>query len=98
MMEVRWENEGGKPYEKIDFSVVNPRYFDFADRRLGRDIKAGRRLDACGFIGRCAQQIDPDGVTQRVNGPGVGQRQQLPIGAAKCLDHRKTPASRTKCR
>ncbi len=32
--EPRWENEGGKPYETRDFSRVNPKYFDFADRRL----------------------------------------------------------------
>ena len=34
MMEARWENEGGKPYEKKDFTVMNPAYFDHADRRL----------------------------------------------------------------
>lgn len=32
--EARWENEGGKPYETKDFSVVNPKYFDDADRRI----------------------------------------------------------------
>ena len=41
MMEVRWENEGGNPYEKIDFSVVNPRYFEFADRRIQHLVEAG---------------------------------------------------------
>jgi hypothetical protein len=41
MMEDRWENEGGKPYEKIDFSVVNPRYFEFADRRIKHLVDAG---------------------------------------------------------
>jgi len=32
MMEARWENEGGKPYETRDFSRVNPTYFEYADR------------------------------------------------------------------
>ncbi|WP_309722368.1 DUF4038 domain-containing protein [Armatimonas sp.] len=41
MMEARWENEGGKPYEKIDFSVVNPKYFEFADRRIKHLVDAG---------------------------------------------------------
>lgn len=41
MMESRWENEGGKAYEKIDFSVVNPRYFEFADRRIRHLVDAG---------------------------------------------------------
>jgi len=34
MMENSWENEGGKPYETIDFSIINPSYFDYADRRI----------------------------------------------------------------
>jgi hypothetical protein len=34
MLEERWENEGGKPYETLDFSTVNPAYFDYADRRI----------------------------------------------------------------
>jgi len=41
MMESRWENEGGKPYEKIDFSVMNPKYFEFADRRIKHLVDAG---------------------------------------------------------
>lgn len=41
MMEARWENEGGKPYEKIDFSAVNPKYFEFADRRIKHLVDAG---------------------------------------------------------
>jgi hypothetical protein len=41
MMEARWENEGGKPYLTRDFSVVNPAYFEFADRRLGHLVDAG---------------------------------------------------------
>ena len=41
MMEARWENEGGMPYTKKDFSVVNPRYFEFADRRIRHLVEAG---------------------------------------------------------
>ena len=41
MMEARWENEGGKPYEKLDFSVMNPAYFDQADRRFQHLIENG---------------------------------------------------------
>lgn len=41
MMEARWENEGGMPYTKKDFSEVNPRYFEFADRRIRHLVEAG---------------------------------------------------------
>ncbi len=41
MMEPRWENEGGMPYLKKDFSVVNPKYFEFADRRIKHLVNAG---------------------------------------------------------
>jgi hypothetical protein len=41
LFQERWENEGGKPYETRDFSVVNPRYFEFADRRLMHLVEAG---------------------------------------------------------
>lgn len=41
MMEERWENEGGMPYEKIDFSVMNPKYFEYADRRIEHLIDNG---------------------------------------------------------
>jgi hypothetical protein len=41
MMEPRWENEGGKPYETKDFSIVNPRYFEYADRRIQHLVDAG---------------------------------------------------------
>jgi len=40
MMEARWENEGGKPYETKDFSVVNPEYFTYADRRIEHLVDA----------------------------------------------------------
>ncbi len=39
--ELRWENEGGKPYETRDFSQVNPAYFDYADRRIRHLVEAG---------------------------------------------------------
>jgi len=29
-----WENEGGLPYETKDFTVINPKYFEFSDRRI----------------------------------------------------------------
>jgi len=41
MMEARWENEGGKPYETIDFSTMNPAYFDYADRRIEHLVDNG---------------------------------------------------------
>jgi hypothetical protein len=41
IMETRWENEGGKPYMVIDFSVVNPKYFEYADRRIKFLVDAG---------------------------------------------------------
>ncbi len=39
--EARWENEGGKPYLTRDFSVVNPKYFHYADRRIAHLADAG---------------------------------------------------------
>ena len=41
LMEARWENEGGKPYETIDFSTMNPAYFDYADRRIKHLVDNG---------------------------------------------------------
>ena len=41
MFEPRWENEGGKPYETRDFTVVNPAYFEYADRRIKHLVEAG---------------------------------------------------------
>jgi len=41
MFEPRWENEGGKPYETRDFTVVNPAYFEYADRRIEHLVAAG---------------------------------------------------------
>ena len=39
--EPRWENEGGKPYLAKDLSVVNPAYFEYADRRIKYLVDAG---------------------------------------------------------
>jgi hypothetical protein len=36
-----WENEGGKPYQTADFSVLNPAYFAYADRRIEHLAGAG---------------------------------------------------------
>ena len=41
MMEPRWENEAGMPYLTQDFSVVNPKYFEYSDRRIEHLIDAG---------------------------------------------------------
>jgi len=50
--EARWENEGGKPYETRDFSVTNPRYFDYADRRIRHLVDAGLVPAIVGAWGR----------------------------------------------
>jgi len=36
-----WENEAGKPYLTQTFTVVNPAYFDYADRRIQCLVNAG---------------------------------------------------------
>lgn len=41
LFEARWENEGGKPYLARDFSVVNPAYFHYSDRRIRHLVEAG---------------------------------------------------------
>ena len=50
--EPRWENEGGKPYETKDFTVVNPAYFDSADRRFKHLVDAGMVPAIVGAWGR----------------------------------------------
>ena len=35
------ENEGGQPYLANDMSVINPKYFDYADRRFKHLVDAG---------------------------------------------------------
>jgi len=41
MMAPGWENEGGVPYPRQDFSAVNPRFFEHADRRIAAVVEAG---------------------------------------------------------
>jgi hypothetical protein len=41
MMEERWENEGGLPYKTIDFTQVNPKYFEYVDRRIQHLVDNG---------------------------------------------------------
>jgi hypothetical protein len=36
-----WENEGGQPYLAKDLSVINPKYFEYADRRLKHLVDSG---------------------------------------------------------
>jgi len=50
--EPRWENEGGKPYVTRDFALVNPAYFDYADRRLKHLVDAGIVPAVVGAWGR----------------------------------------------
>ncbi|MFM8577854.1 MAG: DUF4038 domain-containing protein [Planctomycetaceae bacterium] len=41
LMSRSWENEGGMPYLNRDFSLVNPDYFRFADRRVQHLVDTG---------------------------------------------------------
>ena len=45
-------NEGGLPYESIKFDRVNPKYFDYADRRLKHLVAAGMAPAIVGAWGR----------------------------------------------
>ena len=47
-----WENEGGMPYLKQDFSQVNPKYFDYSDRRIEHLIDNGIMPGIVGGWGR----------------------------------------------
>jgi len=51
-LEPRLENEGGLPYDSIQFARVNPKYFDFADRRLRHLVDAGIAPAIVGAWGR----------------------------------------------
>ena len=51
-LEKRLANEGGMPYETRDFTVVNPKYFDYADRRIQHLINAGISPAIVGAWGR----------------------------------------------
>ncbi|MHB8957628.1 MAG: apiosidase-like domain-containing protein [Pirellulaceae bacterium] len=52
LFEPRWENEGGMPYLAKDFSVVNPQYFEYADRRIEHLAEAGIAPAIVGGWGR----------------------------------------------
>jgi hypothetical protein len=41
LFEASWENEAGKPYETKNFTVVNPAYFEYVDRRIRHLVEAG---------------------------------------------------------
>lgn len=41
LLQPSWENEGGMPYLKEDFSEMNPGYFTYADRRFKHLVEAG---------------------------------------------------------
>lgn len=41
LLQSSWENEGGMPYLDTGFSVMNPEYFEYADRRFEHMIDAG---------------------------------------------------------
>ncbi|MCX6923862.1 MAG: DUF4038 domain-containing protein, partial [Verrucomicrobia bacterium] len=41
MFQPSWENEGGMPYPTNDFSVLNPSYFTYADRRIQNLVTNG---------------------------------------------------------
>ena len=47
-----WENEGGMPYETRDYTVLNPKYFDYADRRLAHLVDTGLMPALVGAWGR----------------------------------------------
>jgi len=47
-----WENEGGLPYLAKDLSVVNPKYFEYADRRLQHLADSGLVPAIVGAWGR----------------------------------------------
>jgi len=51
-LEPRLANEGGFPYESIKFDRVNPKYFDYADRRLKHLVDAGIAPAIVGAWGR----------------------------------------------
>jgi hypothetical protein len=51
-LEPRLANEGGLPYESIKCDRVNPKYFDYADRRLKHLVDAGIAPAIVGAWGR----------------------------------------------
>jgi hypothetical protein len=55
LLKPSWENEGGMPYLKEDFSVVNPEYFKYADRRFQHLIDNGIMPAIVGGWGRAVE-------------------------------------------
>jgi hypothetical protein len=51
-LDSRMENEGGKPYLTRDFKTVNPKSFDYADRRIQFLVNAGIAPAIVGAWGR----------------------------------------------
>ena len=47
-----WENEGGQPYLAKDLSAVNPKYFEYADRRFKHLVDSGLVPAIVGAWGR----------------------------------------------
>jgi hypothetical protein len=52
LLQPSWDNEGGMPYLKKDFSVVNPEYFKYSDRRIEHLVDAGITPAIVGGWGR----------------------------------------------
>lgn len=75
LFEPRWENEAGKPYETRDFSVVNPAYFEYSDRRLQHLVNAGIVPAIVGGWGARGLQRD---------GNGGGRRHQAALAESDC--------------
>ncbi len=61
LLKPSWENEGGMPYLKQDFSVVNPEYFRYADRRIAHLVDNGLTPAIVGGWGR-AVNFSPVGL------------------------------------
>jgi hypothetical protein len=61
LLKPSWENEGGMPYLKQDFSEMNPKYFDYADRRFKHLVDAGIVPAIVGGWGR-AVNLNPVGL------------------------------------
>jgi hypothetical protein len=47
-----WANEGGLPYENREYTLLNPAYFDYADRRIACLVEAGLMPALVGAWGR----------------------------------------------
>jgi hypothetical protein len=50
--EPMWENEGGHPYKNQEFTVLNPEYWKYADRRLQHLVDTGLAPAIVGAWGR----------------------------------------------